>query len=314
MPRRFCVVASLLALGGVALLSKSPTELHGIYETIDADDEPIEFVYQSPADPRGVLLVLHGCSHSATDMWPPSPSCPTCIGLPIETTIVAHALARDWTVAAVSSKDRAHKCWSAQDVPRLDAVVEKLRRGKRRVAALGASSGGGAAARLASEDFPGLVGVVAQIMPAMGPNTLETPIRFVHMRRDARRASIIARQVAALKARGVDADEFIVEPAPLAADVFWDRPVPALSKPVADQLIDAFKRDGILDKNTNMILQDPRTSNWRHSAASVVPEDTDALVPDESPVSELMNVHWAFHEFTDAYLDDCLDWLDRLLE
>ena len=39
-------------------------------------DDEIEVVYQAPATPRGVLLILHGCSHRATDSWRKSDACP----------------------------------------------------------------------------------------------------------------------------------------------------------------------------------------------------------------------------------------------
>ena len=34
------------------------------------------------ASPQAVLLLFHGCSHSAIDWWHASKSCPTCLGAP----------------------------------------------------------------------------------------------------------------------------------------------------------------------------------------------------------------------------------------
>ena len=51
----------------------------------------VELVYQAPERPRGVFLVLHGCSHRATDAWPRSAGCDDCVGLPIETRVVGAA-------------------------------------------------------------------------------------------------------------------------------------------------------------------------------------------------------------------------------
>jgi hypothetical protein len=40
-----------------------------------------ETVWQVPSNPRGVLLVAHGCNHGAIDWWPLHASrCKTCIG------------------------------------------------------------------------------------------------------------------------------------------------------------------------------------------------------------------------------------------
>lgn len=301
-------------------MAKKKVVLDGQYEQLDAGDgeSPVEFVFQAPPNPKGVLFILHGCSHSATDAWPRSEThCPSCRGLPIEATIVARALERRWVVAAVSSENRAHKCWGPRDPPRLKAVLDHIiskTGAPMRTATIGASSGGAMSARLASavNELPGLVGTVAQIMPASQPALLEKPIRFVHMRRDARRAAIINKQVAQLKARHFDAEEFVVEPTPLAVATFLNRPQPVLDESTAKALLRAFERDGITDSNGN-ILEDPRASEWRVSAAAVVPQEVDNLQPDVSPISELMNSHWAYHEFTDAFLDTCLDWLDSKL-
>ena len=70
--------------------AQTSMELAGTRALVDDD---IEVVYQAPAStPRGVLLILHGCSHRATDAWPKSEKCPECTGLPIETRVVAAAL------------------------------------------------------------------------------------------------------------------------------------------------------------------------------------------------------------------------------
>lgn len=291
--------------------------LNGISSSIVDVDPPIEFVYQAPpsASLKGVLFFLHGCGHSATDMWPRSATCEACLGLPMEGSIAAAALVHDWAVVAVSSENRVHKCWGRRDPPRLERVMDVVVRATgapRITAAIGASSGGSMAARMASAPtFPGIVGVVAQVMPATQPANIVTPIRFVHMRRDARRAIVVDEQVSQMQARGLDAGQLIVEPTPLTVAAFADRPNPALDPRTAMALLVAFRRDGIVDVNGN-ILADPRISNWRHSARPVVPATRDSLAADASPISEIMNAHWAFHEATDAYLENCLDWIDGL--
>lgn len=322
MVARQCMsVICLLVFGPGSGATEKKVVLDGQYEQLDARDggSPLEFIFQAPPHhPKGVLFILHGCSHSATDAWPWSETrCPSCRGLPIEGTIVAHALERGWVVAAVSSENRAHKCWGPRDPPRLKVVLDRIvskTGAPMRTATIGASSGGAMSARLASADteLPGLVGTVAQIMPASQPALLEKPIRFVHMRRDTRRAAVINKQVAQLKARHFDAEEFVVEPKPLTLEAFLDRPQPVLDENTARALLQAFERDGIIDTKGN-ILEDPRASDWRVSAAAVIPKQVDNLQPDVSPVSELMNSHWAYHEFTDAFLDTCLDWLDHKL-
>jgi len=272
----------------------------------------VELVYQAPERPRGVFLVLHGCSHRATDAWPRSAGCDDCVGLPIETRVVGAALGRGWAVAAISSKDRHSGCWGRGDRERIAAATKWVRErtgaGPATVA-LGASSGGAAACYV-----PGVDASVAQIMASpLHMGSAHPPVRFVHMERDKRRAAMIHHQVAALRAAGVDAGEMVVHPEPLDAAALYRRgdgpggevlPTPE----TAEAVVAALRRSGFIDER-GYLVEDPRRSNWRDTVREAVPA-ADTLVADASPVSEIMNVAFAQHEFTDAHLEESLDWLE----
>jgi hypothetical protein len=295
------------------LVAPAPTaasmELDGIRALVDNE---IEVVYQAPETPRGVLLVLHGCSHRATDAWPTSQRCPECTGLPIETRVVAAALARNWAVAAVSSQNRRSGCWAQRDIDRIakaTAYVRRLTRAGPATVSLGASSGGSMAVLV-----PNAVACVAQIMPSpLELDARHPAVRFVHMSRDAHRAATIERQVSTLQARGVDAAELIVAPEPLTAATLHRRgPGPGglvlPSRDLAERAFSALRAGDFVDA-AGYLADDPRHKNWRDALRPVIPEAVDSLAADESPVSEILNVAWARHEFTDAFLDKSLDWL-----
>ena len=146
----FAILASLGCLleGGVGVVLDPQ-------KTLVSGD--IEIVYQLAdwytrthpnTSPIGTLFLAHGCHHSATDFWPRTPgACDDCLGLPIETGIVAQALLQGWVVVAVSSVDRDRRCWSSKDLPRIASAVRFVqgRAGLDKnspVAAIGASSGG----------------------------------------------------------------------------------------------------------------------------------------------------------------------------
>ncbi len=291
----------------------------------------IDLVYQCPSvaagSAKGVLLLLHGCSHAATDFWPASQSCNECISLPIETAIVAASLARGWATLSVSSVDRASKCWHpARDAPRLAKAVRHARAAcglateASPVAAIGASSGGHMASLLDMSDIDSIIGVVAQIMPSgaeLSPAHL--PVRFVHMLRDSRSAQLIREQVSELAAAGVDADEWQVHPTPLTVESFGARGhqtsgIAALPPDTAQAAIAALTAAGLLDARGELV-SDPRRSDWRSVLRPVIPASQhDSLVADASAVSEVLNVAWAMHEFTDAYIDESLDWFEERLK
>jgi hypothetical protein len=50
--------------------------LNGTYELLKVgESDSVELVYQAPDNATAVLLLAHGCSHSATDWWPRGAHC-----------------------------------------------------------------------------------------------------------------------------------------------------------------------------------------------------------------------------------------------
>ena len=80
------------------------------------------------------------------------------------------------------------------------------------------------------------------------------------------------------------------------------------AREVAEKAFQALRDGGFVDAS-GFLVDDPRRTNWRDAVRPVVPEAVDSLVADASPVSEILNVAWARHEFTDAHLEESLDWL-----
>jgi poly(3-hydroxybutyrate) depolymerase len=117
-----------------------------------------DLVWQLPphGPPRGLLLLFHGCSHSAGDFFMDCTDRSACLGLPEERLIVTASQRKEnnWVAVAVSSGNREHRCWNKGD---LAPVLEIVRTLQARlyleaapVFALGASSGGGFAGMLAA--------------------------------------------------------------------------------------------------------------------------------------------------------------------
>jgi hypothetical protein len=122
----------------------------------------------SPPSPKGIVLLLHACSHSAYKFFSPSILCPQCIGLAEELELVRRVLEKNYIALAVSCNDVSRSgCWSPEvDVERvLYSIQQFLQHSQQRqqsilftttttttthipIFAIGASSGGYMAARL----------------------------------------------------------------------------------------------------------------------------------------------------------------------
>ncbi|EOD07510.1 hypothetical protein EMIHUDRAFT_218474 [Emiliania huxleyi CCMP1516] len=253
----------------------------------------VETVYEKPASPaRGIVVLAHGCQHSATDFWPHSTACAECIGLPEEVRIARAIVAAGWVAVAFSSADREmSRCWEFEvDGPRVLRALSKFRHrhglDELPAAALGASSGGDRVLRrcrrsassafvlMLARELP-LRAVVSQIMalpPAMlqGYNgTPFPPTLFLHMPRDGRTAALVSKCVGRLSQQG--------------------RPDPRRSK---------WRETLCADEGLCALLPGRR------------PGEPDALVHDVSPVAEVLNVAWAQHEIVADYMPQTMEWIE----
>jgi hypothetical protein len=111
--------------------------------------------------PRGIVILLHACTHNAFKFFSPSEKmkCPECVGLSEELRIARLCLQKRYAVVAISSQSSSG-CWNESvDLPRLRLALSKFRQvvypgdntnnnSNKPVIAIGASSGGTMAAKL----------------------------------------------------------------------------------------------------------------------------------------------------------------------
>jgi hypothetical protein len=269
-----------------------------------------------------VVLFAHGCHHSAGDLWPPSPSCPTCLGLPEERRLRIAALRRRLALVAVSSLDRVGKrCWAeiktdggANVAAILRTIIGREGLGDLPVYAMGASSGGQLALTL-PQLMPEIRGVYAQVrgvdnaalvLPNRRPYP---PAAFVHMPRDAENAKVIQGNVKTLQKAKRPVLEVRIEPRPLSVEFFTERS-PLIDARMAAGIVAAFHDAGVAsDDGTLLEPPRPATPRWAPLVQPIV--GNLSLKLDESHVGELVNLAWAKHELVSDEAEAVLTWLQN---
>jgi len=299
--------------------------LNGTYELLKVgESDSVELVYQAPDNATAVLLLAHGCSHSATDWWPRGAHCDACVGLPEEVAVASSALSEDYLVVAFSSADRASRCWSpGVDGPRVLAALEALlgRLGAAHLPrlALGGSSGGAFVALLPSYAEKPFAALCIQIM-AVAPQELEAAARashgyppslWVHMVRDKRMADGVAASLSALQLGGWTTAEVRIEPQPLLPGTLQERM--GVDGETSVRVHAALVSAGLLDE-VGMQKEDPRRSGWREAVTQAGGVEGDSLEPDASPLAEELNVLWAQHELTRDAMGQTLAFFREALE
>jgi len=306
------------------------------------DDSPIQVVYanekllistddntiSNPARAKGLVLLLHACSHSALKFFSPSPECPNCAGLSEELRIVRLVLERGYVPVAVSSLDRKNGCWGGtRDVRRIEDVLKhdvfrKYQTGNGngggRIYGMGASSGGAFVADLATRGIvEGALVMVMQLSDNI-VNKIRTspiPIYLAPMPNDANRMKRVMQNYRDLQSArtSVVLDTTNCDSFPVTIGYLMQR-VPGMTVSAGETLLSRLKRAGHIDPSSNMLRVDPTRSDWRKLASPTNSThflDEFVLAPGFSPLAKALHRAWAFHEYCSEAVVPALSFFER---
>merc|ERR1712008_5381 len=240
-----------------------------------------------------------------------------CLGLPEEVRLRQTARKRGYLVMAISGGTGRQSCWSPRvDVHRAHEAIQHVKsvEGLREdvpVLAIGASSGGAFAGHLAAPlsagGLPHLRCIVSQIMSTRHSKNRGVPTMFVHMPQDGRTAQAVSTDILRLEKENIRVAEIKVDPSPVTPELL----APCLGPDAAQDVVAALHRHGLVNEQGFLEL-DSRARRWvrpvRHAIAG---RSDDTLDPDESCISEILNVAWASHEFTSQHAGDMLDFCEE---
>ncbi|CAJ1947279.1 unnamed protein product [Cylindrotheca closterium] len=151
---------------------------------------------------KGMVLLLHACTHSATKFFSPSlATCPNCVGLSEEMRIVRLVLEKGYIPVALSCVDRKSGCWNpTKDTKRIEYLLKWLREEpssneplsprkflstalssspSSQTFVMGASSGGAMAAQLVAH---GVIDKGVVMVMGLGPKVV-TQLQELHRQR-----------------------------------------------------------------------------------------------------------------------------------
>eukprot|EP00823_Brevimastigomonas_motovehiculus_P002645 TRINITY_DN1593_c1_g1_i1.p1 TRINITY_DN1593_c1_g1~~TRINITY_DN1593_c1_g1_i1.p1 ORF type:complete len:334 (+),score=47.81 TRINITY_DN1593_c1_g1_i1:39-1040(+) len=293
--------------------------------------EQSELVWQLPkARPiDGLLLLFHGCSHSAIDFFQQ----------PEDRYILKQALKARLGVVAFSALD---SCWSEtwpvhenRDVIHVQRAVRSFMQnhahsfGKLPLFGFGASSGGSFVSILARSGALGFTGVIIQISPGNSLAFREStspslasfpPTAFIYMKGDLHWASAsnINAIAARLKSNHVPVRVYSCSSHPLNPNYFFRRMdadlFTGMSESVSERLVDFIRRSNFLS-NDLYLQDDPRDSD----IISLLRSHLQSLLPALSSHSieqlwlpaffEMLNVAFGRHELTSQHFVSALKFI-----
>jgi hypothetical protein len=309
---------------GIELKIPSPVPNEDQIQIVySSNNSPSTTAHSKP--PKGIVFLLHACTHSALKFFSPSPSaCPNCMGLSEELRITRITIERGYIPVAVSCVDRKSGCWSImRDVVRIEAVLKHdivrafLTEGSSSVFAIGASSGGAFAAELATRGIVDAALVMVMSLSDGVTGKLRTspkPIYFAPMPRDKGMTKMVFKNYHDLKS----VKDFIVLDTancgslPVTTGYLIQR-VPGMTADAGDELISLLKMAGHID-SSNMMKVDPTHSEWRNIVSPLNSThwlNKFYLKPGCSPLAKALHRAWAFHEYCSEAVFPALTFFEQ---
>lgn len=272
-----------------------------------------EMLYQIPKEKNklnGIIVTLPGCSHSARDFWPKdSETCSDCIGLPVELTFTRKAIESKFVIVALTSQE---SCWNpAVDMAYVGEAINKMydilnvkNHLKLPLYIYGISSGGNFAGALAERFHNDLsfkitaMGIHLSHLKMYSKNN-PPPTVFLPMTRDSSTYSKNKRNVAELRLRKVATDILPCE-SMLIKPSYFNEHDERISLKDSELIVSTLLKHNFITES-GVLLKDPRVTDWRTKLQEVLPNMN--YMPDESPISELLNMAYGMHEISDQHID-----------
>lgn len=283
------------------------------------NQDAIQVVYATPPSPsKGIVLLLHACTHTALKFFSPSSSCPECVGLSEELRIVRLVMQSGYLPVAVSCINRKSGCWSNPDFARIETVLQhELFADYKTRYAIGASSGGSFAAQLLVRNT--VQGALVMVMN-LSKDVVDKltkypkPIFLAPMPRDKRTTSAAVQnyqELNVLNSGMIVLDTTTCGSLPVTSYYLQQR-VPGMTKDMAQLLINELTQAKHID--SQMLIVDPTQSNWRDI---ISPNNTTywlnkfLLKPGYSPLAKALHRAWAYHEYCSEVVAPALEFFER---
>lgn len=232
-----------------------------------------EMYWEKPSDMRtakGIIMFFHGCAHSAKDWFPKSQSCPACLGLPMEMSLIKQSLSHGYVVSVINSMSGCWGVHSDKDYVLLAAqrLYSTLQVTNRRFPLFffGVSNGGSFCFHMTeqAEELAIKVTALAVMISSVkltARNGKPPPAIFLPMAKDKATLHHVEETVRQYHAHRIPTDILLVLPQSINRTYFSDH-CNAISPELSDSLVYALHAKRLLDSH-GMLVDNPRQSEWR---------------------------------------------------
>ena len=274
----------------------------------------VQHAYQSPANPKGLVVFLHGCSRSIYGGWPPSAN-PKFFGMPEDVGRTKQCLRAGYAILYVAPHDSKTGCFSAKDgkdpvttVNAIDQVRKVTGTSNKPLYLGGCSAGGGMIQRMVADGKIKCDGMFNESATRSEPSAKTPASLWIVLATEKERDAGVA-MANMLKKLGKPA-AVLVSPRRQITSTFFAEQMASISFANSAKIADSLRKSRAIDASGYVSGDIKNDKAWYNNLKKDVPIPETQLPFWNSGVVQSMLTAQAVHESVSMYMTVFLKWAE----
>ena len=274
----------------------------------------VQHAYQSPANPKGLVVFLHGCSRSIYGGWPASAN-PNFFGMPEDVGRTKQCLRAGYAILYVAPNDSKTNCFSAKegkDPGTTISVIDQVRKvtgtANKPLYLGGCSAGGGMIQRMVADGKIKCDGMFNESSTSGEPSN-KTPASLWTVLATEKEHAAGTAMANMLKKVGKPAEVLVSPRRQITATFFADQ-MASISVANSAKIADSLKKSKAIDASGYVSGDIKNNKAWYNNLGKDVPIPETKLPFWNSGIAQAMLTAQAVHDACSMYMTTFLEWAE----
>jgi len=272
----------------------------------------VQHAYQSPANPKGLVVFLHGCSRSIYGGWPPSAN-PKFFGMPEDVGRTKQCLRAGYAILYVAPHDSKTGCFSAKDgkdpvttVNAIDQVRKVTGTSNKPLYLGGCSAGGGMIQRMVADGKIKCDGMFNESATRSEPSAKTPASLWIVLATDKEREAGV-QMASSTKKLGKPA-AVLVSSRRQITPAFFAEQMASISFANSAKIADSLRKSKAIDASGFVSGDIKNNKAWYNTLKNDVKIPETQLPFWNSGIVQAMLVSQGVHEAVSMYMTTFLKW------
>jgi len=272
----------------------------------------IQHAYQSPANPKGLVVFLHGCSRSIYGGWPPSAN-PKFFGMPEDVGRTKQCLRAGYAILYVAPHDSKTGCFSAKDgkdpvttVNAIDQVRKVTGTSNKPLYLGGCSAGGGMIQRMVADGKIKCDGMFNESATRSEPSAKTPASLWIVLATDKEREAGV--QMASSTKKLGNPAAVLVSPRRQITPAFFAEQMASISFANSAKIADSLRKSKAIDASGFVSGDIKNNKAWYNTLKNDVKIPETQLPFWNSGIVQAMLTAQGIHDAVSMYMTTFLKW------